>query len=137
MKIKIFYFFQYLVFTKLKFITGNLLSSTQDGDAMPMTAHATRFPEFPVVKDVSCPPIPQSSGSACIMSPLPIIFALDPCSSIKLSIIIYFAHPFESVIRFPKSPTCLSLIPGQPCFFPYGLKCAHILSHLFVKSPHS
>jgi len=51
----------------------------------PMTAHAIRLPAFPVVRLFGEDPSPQSSGSACIISPRPIMLALFPRSLITLS----------------------------------------------------
>jgi len=80
----------------------------------PIIAHAIRAPELPVVELVSAVPLPQSSSSACIMRPRPIIFAFDPRSLIILSVILYRAIPFGSVCKFPKSPTWRFFIPGHP-----------------------
>ena len=63
----------------------------------PIIAHAIRFPELPVIKLDLLLPCPQSSWSACIINPRPIIFALFPLNLITLSTIVYLAQPFESV----------------------------------------
>ena len=102
-----------------------------------MTAHVTRFPACPVFKLSEWPPIPKSSGSSWITRDLPITFAFVPLSFTRSSSITNLATPFESNLILPRSPTCLSLDPGPPCFFPYGLKWAHAPIHASERSPAS
>ena len=51
-----------------------------------MTAHAMRFPEFPVVLLVAWPPSPQSSASAWMMRPRPTMLAVVPRNLMKCSL---------------------------------------------------
>lgn len=85
-----------------------------------MTPQAGLPPAFPVFLLSACPPFPRSSVPAWTTIVLP----RTECSPINLmcwSVTDPLAFPWPSVLKFPRSPTCLSESSGAPCSFPNGL----------------
>ena len=77
--------------------------------------HAIGVPEFPVVRDVSWPPRPRSSGIEVITKSLPLTLLTPSAERLMIeSVMSTFAMPWALASMFPKSPTWRSLSSLPP-----------------------
>ena len=91
-----------------------------------ITAQTRRAPLWPVVKESTCPPLPQSSTSACRTRARysTELFALGT-KEMALEVMTVWV---VEMLTEPKSPACEGA-GGQPWFTFSGLKCAPAAAH--------
>lgn len=91
-----------------------------------ITQQASLAPALPVMREPISPTFPKSSAPACTTKllsniPSPVVVRSTAGALIKTGVL---AEPSACgyVIRFPKSPGCLTVSVGPPWFKPFGLK---------------
>lgn len=99
----------------------------------PITPQAQRPPAFPVVDDREWLPLPRSSSPEWTTIARPRILC-GPLSEILLSVIFTAASPSPLAWIFPKSPTCLMVSSGAPCFT-WSIWRTYVANLKFVQVP--